>query len=620
MSASRLCALLLVLVAFALRAVRLDGQSLWSDEGISLVRSSLPLSDMLAQMPVEHVPGYFLLLKGWIALTGTTDYALRYLSLLPSVWAVALLYRLAADLGSRWIGLLAATLLATNGFQVWYAQELRMYSWLLAAGLLSTLCFWRLLTGSPNRGWGIWTLYVLATTATVYLHFFGFLVPISHAVFAGVWWLRGGGRDGLLRWAGAGVVVAILFLPWAARAWDLLAFEGWRAPLDPMQTPRLLLRAYSVGETMPAPWAAWLPWLYLALAVLGLAAWSRCARAAALFLGLLLATALAVVWLLVVRQPDFHVRYPIFLSVPLLLLAAGGLAGLSPGWWRPGRHSGWDRLVPLLGLAGLVAANGLALHRLYTDANLHKPDFRGAAQTIQAGVQPNDVVLVDGPNPDLVFNHYYDGPAPVHDLRPLEGASTEEVASTLAELTAGKESAWELLYFHTPGPVQVWLATHSWPAAPSDYNGIRVLAYALDTGPLEMRPLDVAVGPALVLAEAGVGGPQAKPGALLRVTTRWQVNAPPPDYKFSLRLQSAGGQVVAADDYAPQGWFAPTSTWTVGAPATDQHALRLPGDLAPGRYAITLRLYDPATGIAVESAAGQDIPLGEIEITPATGE
>jgi hypothetical protein len=408
----------------------------------------------------------------------------------------------------------------------------------------------------------------------------------------------------------------LLFLPWAARAWELLGFEGWRAPLDPIQTPWLLLRAYSVGETMPAPWIDWLPWLYLALAALGLAAWRRCARTAALFLGVLLATALAVVWLLVVRQPDFHVRYPIFLGVPLLLLAAGGLAGLSPGWWRSGRRRGWDRLIPLLGLALLVAANGLALHRLYTDASLHKPDFRGAAQTIQAGVQSGDVVLVDGPNPDLVFNHYYDGPAPVHDLRPLAGASAEEVARSLVELTTGKETVWELLYFHTPGPVQVWLATHGWPAAPSDHNGIRVLAYALDTGPLAMRPLDVAVGPALMLAEAGVDGSRAQPGALLRVTTHWQVNAPPPDYKFSLRLQSADGQVLAADDYVPQGWFAPTSTWTVGAPATDQHSLRLPVDLAPGRYAVTLRLYDPATGVAVETAAGQDIPLGEIEVEP----
>jgi hypothetical protein len=630
---------LIALAAFALRAYHLDGQSLWSDEGISLVRSTLPLGEMLAQMPVEHVPGYFVALHAWIALTGVADFALRYFSLLPSVWAVALIYRLGADLGSRGAGLAAALLLAGSGFQVWYAQEVRMYSWLLALGMLATIAYWRLL---QRPGWGVWTLYVLAVTGTVYLHYFGFLVPLSHAAFAPIWWLGGRDRRGLIWWAGAGIAAALLFAPWLLRAWALLGFEGWRAPLDPMQVPWLLLRAYTVGETMPAPWDARLPWLYLGLAALGLALWTRGRRMAGLFLGTLMAAALAVVWLLVVRQPDFHVRYPIFISVPLLLLAAGGLfppqaihrkgrkerkeaaeevgdseKGEDNG--RIGRGGVRRRIGTTAGvvvLAGLMAANGLALQRLFFDTTLHKPDYRGAAQSIMARVGPDDVVLVDGPNPELVFAHYYAGPAPVHDLRGLEGASAEEVAATLAAATVGKSTAWELLYFHTPGPVQVWLATQGWPSAPSDHNGIRVLAYALDRGPLALQPVSVSFGPALTLAAAGVEGPEAAPGALLRVTTRWEVVAPPPDYKFSLRLLGGEGQVLAADDYVPQGWFAPTSTWAVGSPAHDQHALRLPNDLAAGRYAITLRLYDPATGFAVETAAGQDVPLGEVEIGP----
>lgn len=637
--AGLLCSLL-ALAAFALRAYHLDGQSLWSDEGISLVRSSRPLGEMLAQMPVEHVPGYFVALHAWIALAGEADFALRYFSLLPSVWAVALIYRLGADLGGRGAGLAAALLLASSGFQVWYAQEARMYSWLLALGLLATIAYWRLLL---RPGWGVWALYVLAVTGTVYLHYFGFLVPLSHAAFAPIWWLTRRDRRGLVWWVGAGAAAALLFAPWALRAWALLGFEGWRAPLDPMQAPWLLLRAYTVGETMPAPWDARLPWLYLVLAGLGLFLWTRRNKLAGLFLGTLMIAALAVVWLLVVRQPDFHVRYPIWISVPLLLLAAGGLFPPQRRVYRKGRKerkegaeeekketkeggeewagrgrvgAGVGRAIGAGVLAGLVIANGVALDRLYTDTTLHKPDFRGAAQTITAGIGPDDVVLVDGPNPELVFTHYYAGAAPVHDLRGLEGASAEEVAAALAAATAGKSTAWELLYFHAPGPVQVWLATHGWPSAPSDHNGIRVLAYALDRGPLALQPVGVTFGGALLLAEAGMEGPQAIPGALLRVTTRWEVIAPPPDYKFSLRLLGSEGQVLAADDYVPQGWFAPTSTWAVGRPATDQHALRLPDDLAPGRYAVTLRLYDPATGMAVETVAGQDVPLGEVEIAP----
>ena len=616
-TALRLALIGLLWLAFGLRAYHLDFQSLWSDEGISLVRSARPLGEMLARMPVEHVPGYFVLLRGWMALTGTADFSLRYFSLLPSVWAVALLYRLAADLGSPRIGLLAGLLLATNGFQVWYAQEVRMYSWLLAAGLLATVACWRLLV--RGAGWGVWSIYVAATTLTVYLHYFGFLVPLSHAAFALGWLIARRAWRRVAYWALAGAAVALLFMPWFLRALDLLAFEGWREPLDPARVPWLLLQAYSVGETMPQPLDRWLPWGYAALALLGLAAWTRRKVIAGWFLGVLLATALAVVWLLVVRQPDFHVRYPIFISAPLLLLAAGGIAGLDPGWWRQGAASSrpWSwlgALLPGLVVVGLLIANQQALARLYFDTTLHKPDFRGAAQRINAGARNGDTVLIDGPNPELVFAHYYTAPAPVHDLRGLDGAAWDEVAAVLAAATEGKTRAWELLYFHTPGPVQLWLATHGWASAPSDHNGIRVVLYGLPHAALQSRSVGVDFGPALHLARAEVDGPRRAAGDLLRVTTVWQVNAAPADYKFSLRLQTPDGQVVLADDYVPQNWFAPTSQWAVGQPALDRRALLLPQTLPPGTYQVTLRLYDPATGIPVETDAGQDVPLGQVDV------
>ena len=57
-----LAAGLIVVFAFGLRLYRLEYHSFWSDEGISLGRSSRALSDLLATMPVEQLPGYFVLL------------------------------------------------------------------------------------------------------------------------------------------------------------------------------------------------------------------------------------------------------------------------------------------------------------------------------------------------------------------------------------------------------------------------------------------------------------------------------------------------------------------------------------------------------------------------------
>ena len=107
---------------------------------------------------------------------------------------------------------------------------------------------------------------------------------------------------------------------------------------------------------------------------------------------------------------------------------------------------------------------------------------------------------------------------------------------------------------------------------------------------------------------------ELRPGDLLRVSTHWFVNQQLPEYKFSLRLANAAGEPVYTVDYVPQNWFAPTNVWVVGQPATDQRGILLPDDLPPGAYKLTLRLYDPATGAPIDSSAGQDVLLADLQI------
>ncbi|MCB0080514.1 MAG: hypothetical protein KDE47_06275, partial [Caldilineaceae bacterium] len=73
-------------------------------------------------------------------------------------------------------------------------------------------------------------------------------------------------------------------------------------------------------------------------------------------------------------------------------------------------------------------------------------------------------------------------------------------------------------------------------------------------------------------------------------------------------------EIVSAQDYVPQNWFAPTSTWPVGSESVDRRGFLLPADIVPGHYQVTLRLYDPATGAVAETPMGQDIVLGTVEI------
>ena len=617
--AARLMALALILIAYGLRIYHLEYQSLASDEGISILRSAQPFAQMLQNMPVEHAPGYFGLLHFWMLTTGQSDYAIRYLSLMAGVFAVPLMLRMAMDFGSRRAGLIAAALLATNAFQIWYSQEARMYSWLLVSGALSTWCLWMLIT-MPRPA--VWLGYVASTTASIYIHHFGFLIPVVHIVVAGVWLATRRNTRTFIYWVAAGVTVFLLYLPWMTHSLGVFGFGGWRPPLDPNEVPWMLLQAYTVGETMPEPWSVWMPVVYLLFIILGAVAWYWRRKDAGAFLTIIAAASVLLTWLLVIRQPDFHVRYTIFVSAPLFLLTAGGITSLDPTWWlrtRSGEQTDAPaisivQVIPWAVVAILVSINAIAVNRLYHDETVQRPDFRAAAHHIQQNLEAGDVVLVDGPNPELVFNHYYSGSAPVFDLRPLQGLPDEEVAAALEEITHDADRVWELLYFKPPGPVQVWLATHGWAAAPSFHNNIRTQLVGLDRVEMDETQHNLFFGDALELISSEYDASVHQPGDLVRISTHWHSHAQAPEYKFSLRLHDEQGAEISAYDYVPQNWFAPTNVWFVDQPATDHYGLALPDDLAPGSYHVTLRLYDPYSGSPVETTAGVDVPIAELMI------
>ena len=94
--------LLLLLGAYALRLYRLDGQSLWWDEGISLHLATSSAADIVRdRLNNIHPPLYFFLLKGWLALVGVSPFTGRYLSVLAGLLPVALVFAAAGCWGRQ---------------------------------------------------------------------------------------------------------------------------------------------------------------------------------------------------------------------------------------------------------------------------------------------------------------------------------------------------------------------------------------------------------------------------------------------------------------------------------------------------------------------------------------
>ena len=116
-------------------------------------------------------------------------------------------------------------------------------------------------------------------------------------------------------------------------------------------------------------------------------------------------------------------------------------------------------------------------------------------------------------------------------------------------------------------------------------------------------------------------GTTYQPGDVLPVTLYWQAEtAIERDYIVALFLANADNFPVAQGiDGAPQGGFAPTSSWSVGAPIQDNRALRLPEDLPSGQYRLWLRLYS-WEGQTIEHlfANGTTIREATIGVLPIT--
>jgi 4-amino-4-deoxy-L-arabinose transferase-like glycosyltransferase len=109
-------------------------------------------------------------------------------------------------MAGRRAGLVAAVLLAVSPFAIWYSQEVRNYAFLIFLSAASTLVAWRIIV----RGDRAWPLYVASVTLALYCNLSAAFLWLAHTVFG----LGRLVRDRRLwKWAGACLVIAVLFLP-----------------------------------------------------------------------------------------------------------------------------------------------------------------------------------------------------------------------------------------------------------------------------------------------------------------------------------------------------------------------------------------------------------------------
>ena len=224
---------------------------LWLDEALSVNIAGLPLADIPEALRHDgHPPLYYVILHGWIRIFGAGDVAVRFLSALFGLAALALLglaARRAA--GARAAG--AALLIgAIAPFAVRYSTEARMYSLvmaLVAAGYLAVR--WAL----DRPGLGRLALVTLVSGALLLTHYWAMWLVAATIGVLGWQAVRRPGTDRApkVRVAAAVAAGGILLLPWLPGLLDQAANTGtpWGDPVRPTAIVHLGLQDFGSAST-----------------------------------------------------------------------------------------------------------------------------------------------------------------------------------------------------------------------------------------------------------------------------------------------------------------------------------------------------------------------------------
>jgi 4-amino-4-deoxy-L-arabinose transferase-like glycosyltransferase len=430
----------LMLLTAALRAYRLDEQSVWYDEYHSAVHVEAP--DLMTYMTVtrqfnqEHVPLYYVAEYFWAQIFGTAPTNLRWLSILFNVLTVPLLCGLGRRLFNPRAGLMAGLFFALSPMQIWHGQSLRPYAMvvLMAAVSMHTLV-WAVQEG---KAW-CWLAHGVSNALLMWTHPFGVL---ALAGMAPAFLFMERKRCGSFLLWGAGNAAA-LFSVWLyfrsmpylgedAYVWfqppdlKLLLFNlagndalmrlelytnGATWPWVPSALAAALMRARAVSDWVLLA-AGLLMIVWLALGLRGKNSPKR--RVGMVFvLGVLVVPGLALLVLTYVWRPCFMPRYTLYSALPLHLALGGAISGISVSALRR---------TALVGLAGVYM-----LQLAFVLPAATRTDWHGMFRYLSAQAKQGDMVANVGgmPPSTLLFTYrarqsgYARLPEPVYNLYDL---------------------------------------------------------------------------------------------------------------------------------------------------------------------------------------------------------
>jgi hypothetical protein len=655
--------LLLLITAWALRLFRLDAQSIWWDEGISLHLATSPLGEIIHdRLNNVHPPLYFILLKGWVTLVGSSAFGGRALSALASLLQVALVFNVAriayprsrfAELGytAMWI---AAVLVAISPLSVIYGQEIRVYAMLPLVFLAMLLA-----TGGYVRSARIVVLVALAVIEWIALHLHYIAIfAVAYTAGWGVWRLRRQPYQprAIQRWIVAHGLVALTSLPWYVTALlnraavqseaNAGTFGSEPVPLDYLLPQVWTFHLTGLANALARPHIGWIAGLAALALLTGLVvrpypdsrqriADPRWYRPELLLQWLLPLSSALIVWSV---RSFSHPRYIIMFAIALFPLLAVLIARAY--WQRPQTGQAWAtwvlRGVSLILVLTVLYLSGWGLTQYFFNPGVAKPDMRSVARFLETTADPKDVIIIPATDWSLPFE--YQGKTDVMMAPPANCPLDSTPLYSTRLPTAGCPS-WDYSGSHPsrafaidyPQGTRDWQARTAFElerqgalVATYPFEEVVVREYQLNAGnsPVadcrngsasEIKPIGKRFGPLLLRAawvEQGVAADTA-----ITLLLCWQLLQPAAGrYELAMRLLDVDGWTVSqvnADLVDSSG--RPSDQWPVGATVSTYHVLPLAAGTPPLNYALALGVYVPVEGSAqpVDVVDEQGAPQGQ---------
>lgn len=369
---------------------------LWQDELATWWAVTLPTADfnrLLGSWDLVFLP-YYLFMRGWVALFGSSVFALRLPSMLAMVAAAGAVTMLGRRLWGTRGAVAAGVLFALVPAVTRYAHEGRPYAFVLFGAVLSTLL---LLRAAQRPSVGRWTAYAVVLGLTGCLHLISLALLLAHGAW--VWQSR--------RVDGQPVEVARRWLVTAAVAVAPAVVLGG-----------LGQRQQGQVSWINTPWSSliWMPGdligankVAVCLGVLFVLAMLGRRHLTSPTVAMLAVWAFVPILLLYAARPAvdlFIPRYLLFTVPAWCLLAAGGLVRLA-GWvelpaigrlpvvrrlpvaLRGSRAAAATLAVALLAI-GALSLPGQAAARLPEG---WQPDFQAVARVLASQQQPGDGIV-----------------------------------------------------------------------------------------------------------------------------------------------------------------------------------------------------------------------------------